>query len=147
MYMQWCEFPDTWWFSNVIDHLNVDGVMITYMDGSIELISDVGSKYRSMTLLNPPFGLQLAQFQAVYIFQDYLTYNPDLAALYGADQKKLFDHFVTSGMKEGRRGSSEFDLNTYKAEKAEHEAMIGDDNVKYYEHYIASGKAEGRTAA
>lgn len=55
MYMQWCEFPDTWWFSNVIDHLNVDGVMITYMDGSIELISDVGSKYRSMTLQNPPF--------------------------------------------------------------------------------------------
>ena len=147
MYMQWCEFPDTWWFSNVIDHLNVDGVMITYMDGSIELISDVGSKYRSMTLQNPPFVQQLAQYQAVYNYQDYLTYNPDLAALYGADQKKLFDHFVTSGMKEGRRGSSEFDLNTYKANNPELVAMFGDDNVKYYEHYIASGKAEGRTAA
>lgn len=147
MYMQWCEFPDTWWFSNVIDHLNVDGVMITYMDGSIELISDVGSKYRSMTLQNPPFVQQLAQYLAVYNYQDYLTYNPDLAALYGADQKKLFDHFVTSGMKEGRRGSSEFDLNTYKANNPELVAMFGDDNVKYYEHYIASGKAEGRTAA
>ena len=79
--------------------------------------------------------------------RDYLTYNPDLAALYGADQKKLFDHFVTSGMKEGRRGSSEFDLNTYKANNPELVAMFGDDNVKYYEHYIASGKAEGRIAA
>ena len=58
--------------------------MITYMDGSIELISDVGSKYRSMTLQNPPFVQQLAQYQAVYNYQDYLTYNPDLAALYGA---------------------------------------------------------------
>lgn len=121
--------------------------MITYMDGSIELISDVGSKYRSMTLQNPPFVQQLAQYLAVYNYQDYLTYNPDLAALYGADQKKLFDHFVTSGMKEGRRGSSEFDLNTYKANNPELVAMFGDDNVKYYEHYIASGKAEGRTAA
>jgi len=54
---------------------------------------------------------------------------------------------VTSGMKEGRRGSSEFDLNTYKANNPELVAMFGDDNVKYYEHYIASGKAEGRTAA
>ena len=54
---------------------------------------------------------------------------------------------MTSGMKEGRRGSSGFDLNTYKANNPELVAMFGDDNVKYYEHYIANGKAEGRIAA
>ncbi len=57
------------------------------------------------------------------------------------------DYFTQVTVKEGRRGSSEFDLNTYKANNPELVAMFGDDNVKYYEHYIASGKAEGRTAA
>ena len=33
-----------------------------------------------MTLKTRPFVQQLAQYQAVYNYQDYLTYNPDLAA-------------------------------------------------------------------
>jgi hypothetical protein len=53
---------------------------------------------------------------------------------------------VTNGMKEGRQGSSEFNLNTYKANNPDLVAAFGDDNVKYYEHYISSGKAEGRIA-
>ena len=64
----------------------------------------------------------------------------------GANQKALFEHFVTNGMKEGRQGSSEFNLNTYKANNPDLVAAFGDDNVKYYEHYISSGKAEGRIA-
>lgn len=147
MYYWWCDFPDIGWMSNVIDHVMVDEIVVTYMDGSEEIITNMGSPYRITGFQNPPFYQQLAQYQAVYNYQDYLTYNPDLAALYGADQKKLFDHFVTSGMKEGRRGSSGFDLNTYKANNPELVAMFGDDNVKYYEHYIANGKAEGRIAA
>ncbi len=149
MFRDWCEFSDIGWYSTVLYKFVADKVVVTYMDGSVETITnlDAGTGDRSIVLKNPPFVQQLAQYQAVYNYQDYLTYNPDLAALYGADQKKLFDHFVTSGMKEGRRGSSEFDLNTYKANNPELVAMFGDDNVKYYEHYIASGKAEGRTAA
>ena len=49
-------------------------------------------------------------------------------------------------MKEGRQGSSEFNLDTYKANNPDLVAAFGDDNVKYYEHYISSGKAEGRKA-
>lgn len=143
----YCGFDGVGWYSNVISYIQVDKVVVTYMDGTKETIYHPNSKYQGMTLQNPPFYQQLAQYQAVYNYQDYLTYNPDLAALYGADQKKLFDHFVTSGMKEGRRGSSGFDLNTYKANNPELVAMFGDDNVKYYEHYIANGKAEGRIAA
>ena len=61
-------------------------------------------------------------------------------------RKHCFEHFVTNGMKEGRQGSSEFNLNTYKANNPDLVAAFGDDNVKYYEHYISSGKAEGRIA-
>ena len=99
-----------------------------------------------MSFQNPPFAQQLAQYQAVYNYQDYLKLNPDLADAFGANQKALFEHFVTNGMKEGRQGSSEFNLNTYKANNPDLVAAFGDDNVKYYEHYISSGKAEGRIA-
>ena len=69
-----------------------------------------------------------------------------LAAQYGANQKALFEHFVTSGMKEGRQANSKFNLSAYKANNPDLVSVFGDDNAKYYEHYISSGKAEGRKA-
>lgn len=142
----WCTFDNAGWVSNIIDYIDVDKAVITYMDGSVETVTNLESKYRWMTPQNPPFAQQLAQYQAVYNYQDYLKLNPDLADAFGANQKALFEHFVTNGMREGRQGSSEFNLNTYKANNPDLVAAFGDDNVKYYEHYISSGKAEGRIA-
>ena len=140
------EFPDIAWYSRVVDYLQVDKVVLTYIDGTTETLTNVDSKYRDMSLQNPPFVQQLAQYQAVYNYQDYLNCNPDLATQFGANQKALFEHFVTQGMKEGRQGSAEFNLNAYKANNPDLVAMFGDDNVKYYEHFISSGRAEGRVA-
>lgn len=141
------DYPDTKWTSRIVDFIQVDYIVVTYMDGSTETITDMGSKYRTMSLQNRPFAEQLAQYQAVYNYEDYLKYNPDLAERFGTNQKALFEHFVTSGIKEGRQGSAEFNLNTYKANNPDLVAAFGDDNVKYYEHYISGGKAEGRIAA
>ena len=141
-----CEFPDVWWRDWSIDYLAVDKVVITYMDGSTETVTNVNSKYRDMTLQNPPFAQQLAQYDAVYNYQEYLRLNPDLADVIGTNQKALFEHFISSGMKEGRQGSSGFNLDAYKANNPDLVAAFGNDNVKYYDHYITSGKAEGRIA-
>ena len=141
-----CEFSDVWWRDWSIDYLAVDKVVITYMDGSAETVTNVNSKYRGMTLQNPPFAQQLAQYDAVYNYQDYLRLNSDLADIIGTNQKALFEHFVTSGMKEGRQGSAGFNLSAYKANNPDLVAVFGDDNVKYYEHYISQGRAEGRVA-
>ena len=141
-----CEFSDVWWRDWSIDYLAVDKVVITYMDGSAETVTNVNSKYRGMTLQNPPFAQQLAQYDAVYNYQDYLRLNPDLADIIGTNQKALFEHFISSGMKEGRQGSMGFNLNAYKANNPDLVAVFGDDNVKYYEHYISQGRAEGRVA-
>lgn len=140
------EFPDVWWRDWAIDYLAVDKVVITYMDGSTETVTNVSSKYRDTILQNPPFAKQLAQYQSVYNYQDYLRLNPDLAQVLGTDQKALFEHFITNGMREGRQGSAEFNLDTYKANNPDLVAAFGSDNVKYYEHYISTGKAEGRIA-
>lgn len=69
-----------------------------------------------------------------------------MAATFSDNQKALFEHFINSGMKEGRQGSSQFNLAAYKANNPDLVALFGDDNVKYYEHYMAGGKAEGRKA-
>ena len=146
MFNDWCRFDNSGWYSTVLSYIGPDKVVVTYMDGSTETITDMTSKYRWAPLQNPPFVQQLAQYQAVYNYQDYLNCNPDLATQFGANQKALFEHFVTQGMKEGRQGSAEFNLNAYKANNPDLVAMFGDDNVKYYEHFISSGRAEGRVA-
>ena len=48
-------------------------------------------------------------------------------------------------MKEGRRGSAEFDVTNYRANNADLNAAFGDDLPKYYYHYMNIGKAEGRS--
>lgn len=145
LFADYCEF-DVEWYNSSIDYLNVNKVVVTYMDGSTQTVSSVGSAYRGTPLQNKPFKELLAQYAPVYNYKEYLQYNQDLAAVFGDNQKALFDHFITSGMKEGRRGNSEFDLAAYKANNPDLVALFGDDNVKYYEHYISSGKAEGRKA-
>lgn len=146
MFSEWCGFDNTSWYSNVIDRIQVDKVIVTYMDGSTETIANMGTKYRNMSLQNLPFDQMLAQCQAVYNYKDYLLFNPDLTDALGTNQKALFEHFISSGMKEGRQGSSNFNLDAYKANNPDLVAAFGNDNIKYYDHYIASGKAEGRIA-
>lgn len=141
-----CSAFDVVWYNSTIDYLNVSKVKITYMDGSQQTVTNIGSAYRDKPLQNKPFKEQLAQYAAVYNYKEYLQYNQDLAAVFGDNQKALFEHFITNGMKEGRRGNSEFDLAAYKANNPDLVALFGGDNVKYYEHYISSGKAEGRKA-
>lgn len=141
-------FSDIWWKSNVIDHINVDYAVIIYMDGSTETVRNVDNGlHRGIQLQNPPFAQQLAQYQAVYNYKDYLKLNPDLAEVFGTNQKALFEHFVTNGMKEGRQGNYQFNLAAYKTNNPDLVAAFGNSNVKYYEHYISNGKAEGRIAS
>lgn len=144
----WCDFDNIMWVSNVIDHIKVDYAVMTYMDGSTETVRNIDSgTHRGISLQNSPLAQQLEQYQAVYNYKDYLQLNPDLAEVFGSNQKALFEHFVTSGMKEGRQGSYQFNLNTYKANNPDLVTAFGNDNVKYYEHYISNGKADGRIAS
>ena len=143
-----CRFDNVMWTSNIIDHINVDYAVVTYMDGSRETVRNADNgAHRGIRLQNPPFVQQLAQYQAVYNYKDYLKLNPDLAEVFGTNQKALFEHFVTNGMKEGRQGNYQFNLAAYKTNNPDLVAAFGNSNVKYYEHYISNGKAEGRIAS
>ena len=134
------------WYNSSIASVKIVGALVTYMDGTSESLSaeQVNSPYKKMQ--NPPFKEMLSNYAAVYNYKSYMTYNPDLASAFGDNQWKLFQHFINSGMSEGRQASSEFNLAAYKANNPDLVSVFGDDNAKYYEHYISSGKAEGRKA-
>lgn len=75
----------------------------------------------------------------------YLAKYPDLKPVCGDDVNKALSHFVNYGMKEGRQGSAEFEVNAYKAKYKDLSDAFGDNLPKYYIHYILAGKSEGRT--
>ena len=73
----------------------------------------------------------------VYNFNDYMAYNPALVPIFGNDPAGAIAHFVTCGIKEGRRASVNFDLYTYMNQHPDYVRIFGSDYEKYYK--VAAG--------
>ena len=86
-------------------------------------------------------------YSAIYNYDEYITRNPDVKNYYGADDIAVLNHFVNSGMAEGRQAISSFDVNSYRNRYADLRRAYGNDLKKYYMHYLNYGKKEGRTAS
>ena len=85
-------------------------------------------------------------YQAVFDAEYYYNSNPDLQAAFGYDAQKLFNHFVSSGIYEGRSGCANFNVAIYRANYPDLQAAFGNDLASYCAHYAANGAAEGRNA-
>ena len=81
-------------------------------------------------------------FDAAY----YANANPDLKAVYGANEAALYQHFITTGIYEGREASPLFNVVEYKKTYPALQAVLGDDYSRYYQHYLNNGIAEGRSS-
>lgn len=139
---------DCLWYNGTIEEIAVTKAVVEYTDGTKETVSQkalYSGNYRKEPDYIPYFAM-LKAYEPVYNYKYYKQNNADLAVLFGDNEWKYLEHFVNSGMKEGRQGSSEFNLDAYKANNPDLIASFGDDNQKYYEHYLNSGKSEGRKA-
>lgn len=76
----------------------------------------------------------------------YSSIYSDLRAAFGDDVEKLFSHFTTNGMREGRQAISTFNPKVYKENYKDLRDAFGDYWPSYYTHYCTCGKAEGRKA-
>lgn len=85
-------------------------------------------------------------YSSIFVASYYSTRYPDLKAAGITTDAALLNHFVTSGMKEGRQGSEEFNVYVYMNNYPDLKAAFGNDLPKYYLHYMNAGKAEGRVA-
>lgn len=92
------------------------------------------------------FAANSADYSAVFNAQYYACHYSDLQAAFGNNEAALLNHFITSGMKEGRQANEEFNVQAYRNRYADLQSAYGDNLPAYYMHYINSGKAEGRNA-
>ena len=111
-------------------HLHPNGVC-PYKNGAV---SNENTSGQTQTQTHQPV------FDANYYYMN----NPDLQSVVGLDSQKLFEHFYTCGMAEGRRASENFDVSVYKANNPDLVAVFGDDLKAYYTHYVQSGQLENR---
>ncbi|MBQ5711532.1 MAG: RICIN domain-containing protein [Oscillospiraceae bacterium] len=81
-------------------------------------------------------------FDATYYANKY----PDLKAAFGTDATKLYQHFVTYGISEGRQGCAAFSTKAYLQKYSDLKSAYGNDHVKALEHYLIYGYNEGRRA-
>lgn len=90
---------------------------------------------------------EAADYSAVFDADFYYNTYPDVQEAVGHDMTALLEHFVDSGMKEGREGKADFDVRAYMKNNLDLLALYGINDLSvYYYHYMQSGKAEGRKA-
>lgn len=76
----------------------------------------------------------------------YATKYNDLYNLYSNDSLKLYEHFMTFGMQEGRQGSEIFNVFTYKDNNEDLQNTFGNELTLYYQHFLDIGQFENRIA-
>lgn len=92
-------------------------------------------------------SLVISDYSAVFNADYYYNTYPDLQQSIGNDPAALLNHFLTSGMKEGRSGNASFNVRAYMYNNLDLVAVYGaKDFTNYYVHYICHGQTEGRTA-
>ncbi len=103
----------------------------------------VSTRVGSVTKLRGDNTDYSAVFNADFYFNKY----SDIKKAFGFNNDFLaLHHFVNYGMKEGRQGSKNFDVRSYRYQYRDLRQAFGKDLPKYYKHYIQYGKKEGRKA-
>ncbi len=83
----------------------------------------------------------------IYDYNYYITNNPDVYSAFSGDETQVFAHFLTAGIKEGRRSSAGFDVYSYRNQWSDLRQAFGWNNLQeYYLHYLKAGVYEGRSA-
>ena len=76
----------------------------------------------------------------------YANAHADVYETCGDNAKALYNHFIKTGIKEGRQSSVQFCITAYMNNNQDLVDAFGDDLIKYYNHYIEFGVNEDRVA-
>ena len=78
--------------------------------------------------------------------EEYVKAYPDLQAVYGENWDGYVDHYLTTGLYEGRDEGKLFDPWKYAEAYPDVKAAYGDDANAIIQHYVNHGINEGKTA-
>lgn len=87
-----------------------------------------------------------SELRQIFDAKLYAQLYPDVVAVYGTDADKLFQHFLTFGINEGRKVNNYFDVKAYKDAYPDLQKAFGDNIAAYYKHFATFGIKEHRTA-
>lgn len=90
-----------------------------------------------------PEQAKTLMFHAEYYANTY----PDLKAAFGYDIGKLYNHYITCGIREGRSASPIFDPVCYLNNNADLKRAFGNNYTLAYNHWIQYGCSEGRSSS
>jgi hypothetical protein len=85
-------------------------------------------------------------YSPVFDSEYYMSNNPDIKSATGGSTHLALQHFVNYGMNEGRQGTLDFNVITYRNRYADLRSMFRNNLTSYYRHYLLYGLGEGRTA-
>ncbi len=88
---------------------------------------------------------QQAAIKTIFNAAEYAEMNPDVAAAFGTDENKLFEHYLVFGINEDRSPSKSFDVNAYASSYPDLQIAFGDNVDSYILHYATFGQKENRT--
>ena len=145
-----------------------DGQTYRYDDGSLTRIRSTQPFYEPLNYASNPFrfayrppvnggtgyaagnttkvSISSSQKSLVFDATYYSNKYPDLKAAYGTNATKLYNHFLTHGIYEGRQGCAEFNVKTYLNKYSDLKNAFGNDYAKAINHYLTYGYNEGRRA-
>ena len=83
----------------------------------------------------------------VFDAEYYANKYSDLKAAFGTDASKLFNHFLSYGIKEGRCASPVFDVKYYVENNSDLKSAFGTDYVAAVKHFVNNGINEARVTA
>lgn len=115
-------------------------------------VSNAGNKYftytekktNSSTASKQKYISNGIDYALVFEPTYYSNKYADLKKAFGTNADKLFNHFLTYGMKEGRQACETFNVNVYKKTYVDLQKAFGNNLPEYYKHYIRYGHKEGR---
>jgi len=118
--------------------------------GSEEMIRNIG--IQDAIAIASYYNLQMSgthiykgvDYSAVYDYDYYINTYPDIKAAFEGNPQGALEHFVMTGMNEGRQGNEEFNVTYYKNRYVDLRNVFGSRLSNYYMHYIQCGKSEGR---
>ena len=90
-------------------------------------------------------NIDITPYMFNYIY--YADMNEDLKKAFGYNEEALKNHYLTFGIKEGRKASPIFDARYYLNKYSDLKKVFGNNYEGAYYHFINSGISEGRQAS
>lgn len=142
-------------------YANDDVVIIGQANGRTEVLYPTSSGYKlgwvagsysssDSNKLRDPASWAISEEQALTVlFQAryYADSYNDLKAAFGYDESRLYHHYLTHGIREGRSASPIFDPVYYLNNNEDLKRAFGNDYAQAYRHWYRHGCKEGRASS